>query len=135
MNKLLESDNIREASEEAEERTALEDVFRFDSEMTEEDADTKAEIAETVAGKSVSVEDLNDALIDETDSEADEGVAIRRRKDTSDTDNDEFKECQPASALSSSYPDTTSASESSVSNSPNPRQNKSKGKKGKKKRR
>merc|ERR1712141_992369 len=105
--------------------------------MTEEDADNKAEKAETVAGKSVSVEDLNDALIDETDdSEADEGVSIRRRKDTStdkDTDNEEFKECQPASALSSSYPDTTSASESSVSNSPNPKQNKSKGKKGKKK--
>ena len=104
--------------------------------MTEEDAENKAEATETVAGKSVSVEDLNDALKDETDdSEADEGIAIRRRKDTSDTDNEEFKECQPASALSSSYPDTTSASESSVSNSPKPRQNKSKGKKGKKKRR
>ena len=134
---MLEGDNIKDNTEN-EERTALEDVFRFDSEMREEEDDKKESVGETVTGKSVSVEDLNDALKDETDdSEADEGVSIRRRRETSETDNEDFKECQGASGscLSSSYPDTTSASESSVSNSPNPRQVKSKGKKGKKKRR
>merc|ERR1719270_3074174 len=133
VNKLLESDNIRAASEETEERTALEDVFRFDSEMVEEeDTVEKNEARGTVDAKSVSVEDLNDALLDETDdSEAEGGITIRKRRDTVETDNEEFKECRGVT-LSSSCPDTTDASESSVTNSPNPRQTKSKGKKGKK---
>lgn len=137
VNKLLESDNIRAASEETEERTALEDVFRFDSEMVEEeDTVEKNEARGTVDAKSVSVEDLNDALLDETDdSEAEGGITIRKRRDTVDTDNEEFKECRGGVTLSSSCPDTTDASESSVTNSPNPRQTKSKGKKGKKKKR
>ena len=140
VNKLLENDNIREASEDIEERTPLEDVFRFDSEMNEEETETTDEKADNVAGKAVSVEDLNDALIDDTEDSEAEGITIRRRKETIETDQDEFKECRgvgvsSSSCLSSSCPDTTSASESSVTNSPNPRQTKSKGKKGKKKKR
>ena len=82
----------------------------------------------------MSVEDLTDALVDDTE---DEGVSLRRRKETLDTDNEEFRECPGAAAtsLSSSCPDTTSCSEGSVSNSPNPRTGKTKGKKGKKKKR
>ena len=90
------------------------------------------------SGKHVSVEDLNDALVDETDnSEGEGGVSLRRRKESSEPENEEFKECPGLTnpSLSSSCPDTTSASESSVSNSPNPRATKSKGKKGKKKKR
>ena len=86
--------------------------------------------------KNVSVEDLNDALIDETEEA--EGAAIRRRRETVSDVEEEFKECskeQRAVPLSSSCPDTTSASESSVTNSPNPRQTAKKGKKGKKKKR
>ena len=41
------------------------------------------------SGKNVSVEDLNDALVEETET----GVSLRRRKESSDTDNEEFKEC------------------------------------------
>merc|ERR1712141_268374 len=117
VNKLLENENIQDASQEVEERTALEDVFRFDSEMTEDEENEKKIV--DVSGKNVSVEDLNDALVEETET----GVSLRRRKESSDTDNEEFKECPGASGstnLSSSCPDTTSASESSVSNSPNP---------------
>ena len=90
--------------------------------------------------RNVSVEDLNDALRTE-DSEGERvGVRRRQRETVSDTE-EEFKECRKeqvaasGSCLSSSCPDTTSASESSVSNSPNPRQTAKKGKKGKKKKR
>ena len=106
-----------------------------------DDNDGKAALVTTSAPhKNVSVEDLNDALIDETDDSEGEGVTIRRRKESTDNDED-FKECRGAggatsgSCLSSSCPDTTDASQSSVTNSPNPRQTKSKGKKGKKKKR
>ena len=101
------------------------------------------EEVKTISGtnvRNVSVEDLNDALIDETEDSEGEGVGVRRRQreTVSDTE-EEFKECRKeqvaasGSCLSSSCPDTTSASESSVSNSPNPRQTAKKGKKGKKK--
>ena len=99
------------------------------------------EDAKPVSGtlKNVSVEDLNDALIDETEESEAEGAAVRRRRETVSDVEEEFKECckeQGASVpLSSSCPDTTSASESSVTNSPNPRQTAKKGKKGKKKKR
>ena len=88
----------------------------------------------------MSVEDLNDALVDETDKYDGDGGSLRRRKESSDTENEDYKECPGGPgghnpSLSSSCPDTTSASESSVSNSPNPRATKSKGKKGKKKKR
>jgi len=135
VNKLLENENIQDASQEVEERTALEDVFRFDSEMTEEEDNVKKIV--DVSGKNVSVEDLNDALVDETENYDGDGGSLRRRKESSDTENEDFKECPGGHnpSLSSSCPDTTSASESSVSNSPNPRATKSKGKKGKKKKR
>merc|ERR1712073_22046 len=137
VNKLLESDNIKDASQDTEERTALEDVFRFDSEMTEDDVGEGKPASETLGDKKVSVEDLNDALIDDTEDSEGEGVTIRRRKEASDTDQEDFKECKAASSscLSSSCADTTDASESSVTNSPNPRQTQKKGKKGKKKKR
>ena len=111
--------------------------------------------AEGVGGKCVSVEDLNDALKDDTDeSEAEgksficvsekyigiSGIPIEKKKESPDSENDisaEFKECKPlpATSMSSSYAETTDASESSVTNSPNIRATKSKGKKGKKKKR
>ena len=50
----------------------------------------KKEMIEFIfSGKNVSVEDLNDALVEETET----GVSLRRRKESSDTDNEEFKEC------------------------------------------
>jgi len=140
VNKLLEKENIREPNEK-EERTALEDVFRFDSEMgDEESAKTSKIVTEGVGGKCVSVEDLNDALRDDTDESEAEGIPITKKKESTDSENDistEFKECKPlpATSMSSSYAETTDASESSVTNSPNVRSTKSKGKKGKKKKR
>ena len=86
----------------------------------------------------MSVEDLNDALVEETDNYEGDGGSLRRRKESSDTEPEDYKEGGAGGhnpSLSSSCPDTTSASESSVSNSPNPRATKSKGKKGKKKKR
>ena len=112
-------------------------ISRFDSEMTEDDVGEEKPASETLGDKKVSVEDLNDALIDDTEDSEGEGVTIRRRKEASDTDQEDFKECKAASSscLSSSCADTTDASESSVTNSPNPRQTQKKGKKGKKKKR
>ena len=68
------------------------------------------------------------------------GILIVKKKEITDSENDasrEFKECKPlpATSMSSSYAETTDASESSVTNSPNIRATKSKGKKGKKKKR
>ena len=105
--------------------------------MNEEDVGEEKPASETLGDKKVSVEDLNDALIDDTEDSEGEGVTIRRRKEASDTDQEDFKECKAASSscLSSSCADTTDASESSVTNSPNPRQTQKKGKKGKKKKR
>jgi len=140
VNKLLEKENMREPNEK-EERTALEDVFRFDSEMGDEESTTTNKNSnEGVGGKCVSVEDLNDALKDETDESEAEGILIVKKKESTDSENDvstEFKECKPlpATSMSSSYAETTDASESSVTNSPNIRATKSKGKKGKKKKR
>lgn len=102
----------------------------------EEDEEDVKPVSGTL--KNVSVEDLNDALIDETEESEAEGAAVRRRRETVSDVEEEFKECskeQGAVPLSSSCPDTTSASESSVTNSPNPRQTAKKGKKGKKKKR
>merc|ERR1712142_915121 len=140
VNKLLEKENMREPNEK-EERTALEDVFRFDSEMGDEESTVAIKnSAEGVGGKCVSVEDLNDALKDDTDESEAEGIPIEKKKESPDSENDisaEFKECKPlpATSMSSSYAETTDASESSVTNSPNIRATKSKGKKGKKKKR
>merc|ERR1712062_181971 len=83
VNKLLENENIQDASQEVEERTALEDVFRFDSEMTEDEENEKKIV--DVSGKNVSVEDLNDALVEETDKYEGKEGNLRRRKESSDT--------------------------------------------------
>jgi len=140
VNKLLEKESMREPSEK-EERTALEDVFRFDSEMRDEESSKpESNVHENVGGKCVSVEDLNDALKDETDDSEAEGIPITNKKDSPDSENDlsaGLKQCKPlpGTSMSSSYAETTDASESSVTNSPNVRATKSKGKKGKKKKR
>ena len=66
------------------------------------------------------------------------GVAIVKKKESPDSEpelNSEMRDCRPTASLSSSYAETTDASESSVTNSPNVRATKSKGKKGKKKKR
>merc|ERR1712083_17908 len=104
---------------------ALEDVFRFDSEMGDEESSAATKNGADGVGKCVSVEDLNDALKDETDESEAEGVPISKKKESTDSENDistEFKECKPLPAttsMSSSYAETTDASESSVTNSPN----------------
>merc|ERR1712032_1115735 len=111
VNKMLEGDTeVTEVAGDTEERTALDDVFSFDSEMKEEE-----------------VEEV-------------EGTNVRRRRETVSDVEEEFKECSKENQgagvpLSSSCPETTSCSESSVTNSPNPRQTAKKGKKGKKKKR
>ena len=68
------------------------------------------------------------------------GIPITNKKDSPDSENDlsaGLKQCKPlpGTNMSSSYTETTDASESSVTNSPNVRATKSKGKKGKKKKR
>ena len=109
-------------------------------EEEEEEDEGKGKAGTLSNAKNVSVEDLNDALIDETEDCEVEGAGVRRRRETVSDIEDEFKECSKENQgagvpLSSSCPDTTSASESSVTNSPNPRQTAKKGKKGKKKKR
>ena len=56
-----------------EERTALEDVFRFDSEIAEDEESAEKEIKVEITSKSLSMDDLKDALKDDTDSEAEGG--------------------------------------------------------------
>jgi len=146
VNKLLsevvgdgESPVTNSPEETGEERTALEDVFRFDSEIADEETDMKQPSTEGTS-KSLSIDDLNDALKDETDSDAEGAVHVgnRRRCESMTTDDENGSEANRnkslGTSMSSSYAGTTSASEGSVSNSPNPRATKSKGKKGKKKR-
>merc|ERR1719430_2060975 len=74
VNKLLETEETEGVSVEqgSEERTDLEDVFRFDSEMheDEEDDEAAAQVGEQQRKKSVSVDDLNDALMEETTDES-----------------------------------------------------------------
>jgi hypothetical protein len=135
-----ESPVTNSPEETGEERTALEDVFRFDSEIVDEETDVKQPNTEGTS-KSLSIDDLNDALKDETDSDADGAIQVgnRRRCESMTTDDENGSEANKnkslgGTSMSSSYAGTTSASEGSVSNSPNPRATKSKGKKGKKKR-
>merc|ERR1712179_731973 len=67
VNKLLETEETEGVSveQDSEERTDLEDVFRFDSEMheDEEDEEAVAHVGDQQRKKSVSVDDLNDALM------------------------------------------------------------------------
>merc|ERR1712200_10586 len=102
-----------EAKTDSEERTALEDVFRFDSEMSTEINQPAPE--KNIKGAKVDVEDLSDALKDETDdSEAETGG-----KKCETTTDDEVS-CSEADkpVLSSSYPGTSSCSEGSAASSP-----------------
>merc|ERR1712241_147518 len=133
VNKILSQEEEDESPGiQSEERTALEDIFRFDSEMAAEDEEEdKLRIDK---GNKVSVDDLSDALRDETDSEAETGERAAKFEST-----DEEASCgeqdKPTSSavLGSSFTGTSSCSEGSVSNSPNPRANKPKGKNKKKK--
>merc|ERR1712080_660053 len=136
VNKLLEASPTE--GEPSEERTDLEDVFRFDSEMREEqEEEEERKIGEHV--KSLSVDDLNDALMEETtdDSEAEGSASVPESKEDNGlacTSVGETVKPVCGTSMSSSYASSVD-SESSTTNSPNPRnaQNKNKNKKGKKK--
>merc|ERR1719398_305709 len=139
-----ETDSGSVADSESEERTDLEDVFRFDSEMheDEEDEEAAAQVGEQQRKKSVSVDDLNDALMEETTDESEaEGAAavpIPNKEESVPESSSNAEPVKPilGTSMSSSYASSVD-SESSTTNSPNPRssgsQNKNKNKKGKKK--
>merc|ERR1712192_379633 len=143
VNKLLETEETESVSVEqgSEERTDLEDVFRFDSEMHEDDEgeEAAAQVGEQQRKKSVSVDDLNDALMEETTDESEaEGAAvpIPNKEESVAESNSNAEPVKPilGTSMSSSYA-SSMESESSTTNSPNPRssQSKNKNKKGKKK--
>merc|ERR1719430_2742928 len=144
VNKLLETEKTEAVSVEqgSEERTDLEDVFRFDSEMheDEEDEEAAAQVGEQQRKKSVSVDDLNDALMEETTDESEaEGAAavpIPNKEESVPESSSNAEAVKPilGTSMSSSYASSID-SESSTTNSPNPRssQSKNKNKKGKKK--
>merc|ERR1712181_128765 len=143
VNKLLETEETEDVAVEqaSEERTDLEDVFRFDSEMheDEEEEDAAAQVGEQQRKKSVSVDDLNDALMEETTDESEaEGAAvpIPNKEESVAESNSNAEPAKPilGTSMSSSYA-SSMESESSTTNSPNPRssQSKNKNKKGKKK--
>jgi len=138
VNKLLEASPTE--GEPSEERTDLEDVFRFDSEMREEqEEEEERKIGEHVT-KSLSVDDLNDALMEETtdESEAEASASVPESKEEENglacSSVGETIKPVCGTSMSSSYASSVD-SESSTTNSPNPRnaQNKNKNKKGKKK--
>merc|ERR1712192_272913 len=143
VNKLLETEETEGVAVEqgSEERTDLEDVFRFDSEMHEDDEgeEAAAQVGEQQRKKSVSVDDLNDALMEETTDESEaEGAAvpIPNKEESVAESNSNAEPAKPilGTSMSSSYA-SSMESESSTTNSPNPRssQSKNKNKKGKKK--
>merc|ERR1711971_1252134 len=144
VNKLLETEETEGAvavEQASEERTDLEDVFRFDSEMHEdaEEEEAAAQVREQQRKKSVSVDDLNDALMEETTDESEaEGAAvpIPNKEESVAESNSNAEPAKPilGTSMSSSYA-SSMESESSTTNSPNPRssQSKNKNKKGKKK--
>merc|ERR1711997_1299416 len=143
VNKLLETEETEGVSVEqgSEERTDLEDVFRFDSEMheDEDEEEVAAQVGEQQSKKSVSVDDLNDALMEETTDESEaEGAAvpIPNKEESVAESNSNTEPVKPilGTSMSSSYASSMD-SESSTTNSPNPRssQSKNKNKKGKKK--
>merc|ERR1712126_95627 len=132
VNKLLETEETEGVSVEqgsaAEERTDLEDVFRFDSEMhdDEEDEEAAAQVGEQQRKKSVSVDDLNDALMEETTDESEaEGatsVPIPNKEESVPETSSNPEPTRPVlgTSMSSSYASSMD-SESSTTNSPNPR--------------
>merc|ERR1719222_738385 len=145
VNKLLETEEtegVVPVEQGSEERTDLEDVFRFDSEMheDEEDEEAAAQVGEQQRKKSVSVDDLNDALMEETTDESEaEGAAavpIPNKEESVPESSSNAEPVKPilGTSMSSSYASSVD-SESSTTNSPNPRssQSKNKNKKGKKK--
>jgi len=142
VNKLLETDPVPVEQPSSEERTDLEDVFRFDSEMHEDEDDLEevaAPIGDQQGKKSVSVDDLNDALMEETTDESEaEGAAvpIPEKEESVPESSSNAEPVKPilGTSMSSSYASSMD-SESSTTNSPNPRssQSKNKNKKGKKK--
>merc|ERR1719430_2759666 len=141
VNKLLETEVSLNNRDPSEERTDLEDVFRFDSEMREDEEDEDRERKTGEQDKSVSVEDLNDALMEETTDESEAENCVN----TVSNDEDKGVTCpssvaesiKPVSgtSMSSSYASSLE-SEGSTTNSPNPRnaQNKSKTRRGRRKR-
>jgi len=140
VNKLLETEESpADAAGASEERTDLEDVFRFDSEM--QDVEDGEEEKDSETKKSVSVDDLNDALMEETTDESEaEGAAASdvpsKEGEEAGVDIAETSKPSLGTSVSSSYGSSMASSgESSTANSPNPRntQNKNKNKKGKKK--
>lgn len=140
VNKLLETEESpADAAGASEERTDLEDVFRFDSEM--HDVEDGEEEKDSETKKSVSVDDLNDALMEETtdESEAEGATAVdipTKEEEEAGVDIAEPSKPSLGTSVSSSYGSSMASSgESSTANSPNPRntQNKNKNKKGKKK--
>merc|ERR1719242_1562280 len=141
VNKLLETETEGvSVGQGSEERTDLEDVFRFDSEMHEDEEEEEAgQVGEQQRKKSVSVDDLNDALMEETTDESEaEGasVPIPNKEDPAPESSSNAEPAKPilGTSMSSSYASSMD-SESSTTNSPNPRssQSKNKNKKGKKK--
>jgi len=139
VNKLLETEVLPVEVEPSDEKTDLEDVFRFDSEMRDDEDDEGGEVAGRK--RSVSVDDLNDALMEETTDESEaEAAAVPIPKTdkeedlTSNNSNTELSKPALGTSMSSSCASSVD-SESSTTNSPNPRttQNKNKNKKGKKK--
>merc|ERR1712110_326015 len=141
VNKLLETEAVAVSVEQgSEERTDLEDVFRFDSEMHEDEEEEEAgQVGEQQRKKSVSVDDLNDALMEETTDESEaEGasVPIPNKEEPAPESSSNADPVKPilGTSMSSSYASSMD-SESSTTNSPNPRssQSKNKNKKGKKK--
>lgn len=138
VNKLLEASPTE--GEPSEERTDLEDVFRFDSEMREEQEEEEERKIGEHASKSLSVDDLNDALMEETtdESEAEASASVPESKEEDNglacSSVGETVKAVCGTSMSSSYASSVD-SESSTTNSPNPRnaQNKNKNKKGKKK--
>merc|ERR1711934_1173296 len=108
----------------------------------EVDEEAAAQVGEQQRKKSVSVDDLNDALMEETTDESEaEGAAavpIPNKEESVPESSTNAEPVKPilGTSMSSSYASSVD-SESSTTNSPNPRssgsQNKNKNKKGKKK--
>ena len=124
-------------TQQQEEKTALEDVFKFDSELSNHDENLLNLIAmDDHNNKAISLEDLNDALEEGEDGSGEENNGLRSRSLTSSL-NVESRRISNLSSLSRSSGGMStsmgSTSESSVGNSPNPKKNNQKKRKKKKK--
>lgn len=109
------------------EKPQLEDVFKFDSEIAAAEVQEGVRVSKQNAA---SLEDLNEALMDDDDDEANNEKMTSSLNVTFDEDNlVSSSSARESMGLSTSIGETT---DSSVGNSPNPKKNK--GKKKKKKR-